>query len=361
MSAEGEGTEVLFCNAVAADATSHDVVLQTLNQWRDMQRPDGKKAPAYFGEENFTGTEPGWEGVPIIFTEVGHPKVPFAKDPVKALETCKGRIVGAFRNASIDKSGTAKFTGRVEYSDPDVDKLHKEGKLALSSGFYSSFDSVGRLTGKVLPDHIIIFKPTPSLRPQDMGAMFLNAAEESKPDIRAVLEGFIDTLKQLLGSSGSAQTPVMNASIAGADGGETMTDDNTTTKLTAAIGERDTEIAALKEKQAIYEKSLEDYKSRIAGYEQVETERKKTEVDATWETIKKTALLPGQIHKPEDEAKLREQWEKDPNTFFLNAVGNRQRVPETGQEGSQFVGNASTDTEKEADAIVAELRQRRRR
>lgn len=451
----GKEDIVFFSNAeTAVEPSSHEVILQTLDQWRTIRKQDGSAAPAYFGESNFAGTEEEWNGVPVIFTNKRHPSVPFSKDPAKALKSCNGRIVGTFKEATLDKTGTTKFRGIVDYSDEDVEKLHGEGKLALSSGFYSKYDKSGKLVGKVIPDHIIVFQPTESFRPQDMGAMFLNATPRG--DLRGLFEGFVSAFRDALGmekidnamggnesfteisdkvraavrdaegitgettnlyvyvqevypdyvvysreasgamvgtlikrswlldpATGSvilgdavevqkivSYEPiesVMNAAQAGTDGGETMTASNQTTTqqndLTAAIGDKDRQIKEWQEKYSLLEQANADYKAKLEGFEQSEQARKKTERDQAWENIKKTALLPGQTHKPEDETKLREQWENDPSGFFMNAVINRPRAPERGLEGSEFVSNASetTDADKEIDTAVEELKRLRRR
>jgi uncharacterized coiled-coil protein SlyX len=327
--------------------TTHTAVLQTLNQWRSLQRENGVTQNAFYSADSFSETN--WAGIPLILTKRGHPTIQYKDDPSRALKSCDGIVIGTVRGASVDSTGTSKFLGDLEFSDPDAERLHTEGKLTLSTGFRANFLPTGEITGKVVPDHVIVFEPTDSFRPQDMGAMFLNAtmagdAMAENIEIKGILSQILETLRGVF--SREELTSALNATTA--DIGSTKME-TTIEALTTTIAERDKAVADITGKLTAME-------TQVKAFQEAEQKRAAETNDALWENVKKNALLPGQYHKPEDEAKLKEMFLTKKDDFYLNAVVNRTKPVETPKEGDEFVANSTPNEGAEIDALVKELK-----
>ena len=362
---------------------THDVIVHSLNRWRDYKRGNTKR-PVYFSVDNFSGTESEWEGLPVIFSNHGHPTVPFRVDPVKALESCQGEIVGAFHSAAVDTAGSPRFVGKVDFSTEDAEDKHQKGNLALSSGFYmaGNHDQLGRLQGKAIPDHILVFEADGPIKQQDPAAMFLNGATDDSPPkvtvgMRDLFEKFKEFMKGYFTNASGAMllkddsydgkeeqvavqvgyVPVMNASNdtdPRTGSGDRMTEIDATKQiegLNATIAERDALLTARTQE-------VEAVKAKLTEFEKLQTDREAADLEAKWTELKTKVLLPGQVKKPEDEAKLKEMFLKDKDSFYLNAVINRPKPSATDREGAEFYGNAGSEEDAEVDALVNELRTR---
>lgn len=205
---QAESKYQLFANA-SPDQSGHQVVLHGLDTWRDYSYPDGTKKLLYFGVDNFSGTEPDWNNTTLIYG-TKHPSASFRQNKESALEECGGREVGSFKDATTILNGSPRFEGSFSFNDSEVQALHDSGELQFSSGFLADIDDEGKLVGKVVPDHILVFKKSKDgLQPQEPLSFFLNAtATETHMDAES--KGYLKSILEVLGKLVPKQ-PVLNA------------------------------------------------------------------------------------------------------------------------------------------------------
>lgn len=84
-----------------------------------------------------------------------------------------------------------------------------------------------------------------------------------------------------------------------------------------------------------HEDELKKANDKLAEFEQKELDKVKAALTAQWETLKKEQIPPGLVHKPEDEQKLREQFETNPHGF-INTLISFGREGGTGKEGEEY-------------------------
>lgn len=156
-------------------APGHETILNTLNKWKAYA--DGQ---TYLAVENFLGTEPLWDQVPLIFAQ-DHPDCDLvSEDLAKALASVtdyKGRpgsIPGYLSGTAVETSGQPRITLTTTFTDPEVQALYEAGVLSLSHGMYADEDEAGHLVGKVRPNHVLVFVQDQTNQPVDQGAMFLS-------------------------------------------------------------------------------------------------------------------------------------------------------------------------------------------
>lgn len=89
---------------------------------------------------------------------------------------------------------------------------------------------------------------------------------------------------------------------------------------------------------------LKKANDKLAEFEQKDLDRIKATLASQWETFKKDNIPPGLVHKPEDEKKLREQFETNPYEFMNTLVGFK-REDGTDKDGTEFesAGISATD------------------
>ena len=157
----------IITNAEFLSIESHDAILQTLER---------EIGGYYFSKEPFEQTVNEWNGAPLIFAQQ-HPNMKLLiLDPEKALKEIDGRIIGQISKAWIDIAGHPRLMGSMKYEDTEVSKLYKNGKLSSSTGFFCNHTD-HTLTGKVIPNHVLLFKEDENNRPKDHGAFILNKEE----------------------------------------------------------------------------------------------------------------------------------------------------------------------------------------
>lgn len=185
------------------EGETHDAILHGL---------DRKVGKLLFSKEPFEPTIDSWNGMPLVFAQAHpEPKDPSAKvNPAifgqnraftqDELDRIDGAIIGEASDAFIESSGHPKLIFTQNFTDetairmfdqglinedqlaksqaavPVALKLLEEGKLSHSSGFICPDDGE-RLTGTVVPNHILEFEETERDQPLDRMSVVLNKTE----------------------------------------------------------------------------------------------------------------------------------------------------------------------------------------
>jgi hypothetical protein len=146
---------------------SHRVIVQALNRWIQY----GPRR-FYYGVDNFRGSEPAWDEVPVIYAQ-RHPDHRLVKsDLAAALASVGGRLVGRMHGSQVFSEGSPRMESQVDLDDPVVEADYRAGRIGLSSAFVSNHDDDGRLNEVVRPNHLLVFPGAD--RQRDQAAMFLN-------------------------------------------------------------------------------------------------------------------------------------------------------------------------------------------
>lgn len=386
-----------------APKETHDAILQVLNR---------KVGKHYFPAESFEQTVSAWDGIPIVFSERDaasdwpagitslHPAFEPYATVIKDTDilNVNGAVIGEIRQPRIDTAGHHKLVGELVFTPekaremfdagilseetykktvPALEKareLMASGRLSHSTGFTAPHDKTDtelRLSGSVVPNHLLVFEEDPFNQPVDQGAIVLNKQDQeagmSDDDTivnagrvisaknKERLKGIVDSIMAFFqdiapdgdttaeGVKNKGEAPAAAVSEPDAVAPVTNKTDDTMdesikkeldeTKLTLA--NKDTEIGELKGQIDALTKELETH--RLAQKE------------AAWQTIK-NKLPPGMVHKPEDEAETRKLFESDPVTF-TNKILDIKTAPETKEEGQVF----SNKEEAKNDPMAAAL------
>jgi len=310
-----------------------DITLQTLETRHP--HPDYPEG-IYYATENFSGTESAWESTDrVIFIPPGKKvehvdHTAFANDPQSEAARHGYRIVGRLNNTRIlnDGDGKPRIKSQVILDDAEAAKFAADKKLSLSDAFDAVINPDGSMSGKVVPNHVILFLKCAKKSdgfcgiPNDGGAGINNLSESNMAD---------DETKGILLSIKDMVTPKDNPLQ--------KTVDNLTAESTA----KDAQIAALtKENEAL--------KVEKTALDNLRAEQEKTRKDGQWIQIK-NLYKPAMFHKPEDEKTARESFEKDPVAFQLANVGNLQTAKPAPAQGASAVGNLG-DPEAKIDMIA---------
>lgn len=310
-----------------------DITLQTLETRHPHPNyPDG----IYYATDNFSGTEPAWEsGDRVIFIPPGKKvehvdHAAFANDPHSEAARHGYRIVGRLNNTRIltGEDGKPRINSQVILDDAEAAKFAADRKLSLSDAFDAAINSDGSMSGKVVPNHVILFLKCAKKSdgfcgiPNDRGAGINNLSEETMAD---------EDTKGILTQIRDAVTPKENPLQ--------KTVDNLTAESTA----KDAQIAALT-------KENESLKAAKISLDNLMAEQEKTRKDGQWAQIK-NLYKPAMFHKPEDEKAARDAFEKDPVSFQLANIGNLATVKGQPAKGTEAIGNLG-DPDAKIDMVA---------
>jgi len=140
--------------------SEHEVVLQGFSQW--LPFPDTNRVPGgrvFYHADAFAPTADAWNEVPILFVPPGlkpvHPDHDaLSRDPVGTAKAHGMRIAGRLNNTRV--TGSQMIADAV-LSDPQAAELAKDNRLGLSTGFDAQINNAGRISGRVVPNHVLVF------------------------------------------------------------------------------------------------------------------------------------------------------------------------------------------------------------
>lgn len=339
---------------LAQKSKPHETILQTLNRWLAYENGD-----TYLSYDSFSGTESDWDAVPVIYAQ-DHPDMQLViSDLDTAVRQVGGTLLppGTVKDTTVIKPGQPRLVTDTIFTDAELQRLYNAGELSLSTGFFAKVDEAGKIVGKVVPNHILIFRQNDVNQPRDKGAMFLNKEEqnvpesEEKPNKGAVfskknlslIEQAIQALTAMVAGLQKGEESETEAAAKAAKQPNTeITDDtmdteklvaleNKTKELTSTIEGQTKELANKDTEIARLNKELSDITAKIAADEE----------NTTWTTIKNT-LPKGWVETPEIEAKTREEWKTNKDAFLIK-VAQLPRVAPTPEEGKEFPNNTGTD------------------
>lgn len=163
--------QAIFSNARQAVDVFENSILQMLNRWI----PD-EQTGRYYPVEPFQETVSGWEGIPLVFAQK-HPDLDlFETDQAAALAQVNGVIAGYTRNPRVVLEGRPRLMAALEVVNEDVVALYHAGQLSLSTAFYAQVRD-RKIVGGIRPNHVLLFKETGTVQPNDYGALVSNTQE----------------------------------------------------------------------------------------------------------------------------------------------------------------------------------------
>jgi hypothetical protein len=379
MSCPGDSTcrpgDTCFFGHSALAGESHTAILQALNRWMAW---GGERV--WYGTENFDGTGADWDRVPVIYAQT-HPDPRLLEDDldaalaaVRTAEGEPGRICGSLSGSRVEATGQPRLESRISFTDPEVDAAYQRGELSLSTAFWSS-SRAGAITGRVRPNHLLVFKAGQPAEeggggvwPRDPGAMFLNSQsgdgmpndkidENAGRAISAASAGklrqALDLLKEFFagmtgegsGEGGeAARRPAAQAQAhTEAQAGESEETDNMADNE-GAIAALRAENEALRAEIAAAKQANE---AATAALNAVEQERR----DQAWASTRDEHVPQGWLAREGAEAELRTEFEQEP-IAFMNRILAHRRAGETPEEGSTAHLNAGSE-QAEINAAMA--------
>lgn len=338
---------------LATSSKPHETILQTLNRWLAYENGN-----TYLSFESFSGTEADWDTVPVIYAQ-DHLDMRLVIENVdEAIRQVGGRLLppGTVTNCSVIKPGQPRLVADTQFTDSDLQKLYNEGKLSLSTGFFAKVDEEGKIIGKVVPNHILIFKQDDTNQPRDKGAMFLNKQEQEMPDSeqitnkgavfskknRSLIEQAVQALTAMM-AGWSADEPEKDVNLAAKQPGSETTDDTMDTEKLTALENKVKELTAKEQEFANTIKTKDEAIAKL----NTELSEMKAKVaadaeNAVWSALK-NELPKGWTETPEIEAKTREEWLANKDAFLIKVAKLPKTAPTT-EEGNEFPNNTGTDS-----------------
>jgi cation transport regulator ChaB len=336
--AVGQRTEIKntssFGPVETVPADAHEAILQGLNQWLPSPYPWVRGGKTYLGIKNFQGTEPKWDTVPMVF----HPGDPVHPDtralrenPEAELARIGARFAGRLQGSTIITAGTPRLSSQLIFEDPEVQKLHAENNLGISTGYDSFTFPSGHMAGLVEPSHVLLFDLRKGIPPNDPRTMFLNTGAKAMPDdteTQGILNRILAALER--NSQGAPASHTNTAS---------QLDPELPAKLEA---ERKAREAA--------EKEAAEARAKIAEYEAAEKKKAEEAHEAKWVEAK-NLMSKGATHKPEDEKALRAEFDADPIGFAVKLIHENLGKKDPGRQAqgstAHYNGPAPMKTDEE--------------
>lgn len=168
-----------FGFGVRNNPAGHYTILQSLNRWFDFSDVGGRKL--YYDVDNFRGTEPKWDNVPMIFAKY-HPDINQMKriqngDVESVVKEMGGYVCGEISSSTVTTAGQPRLEALTSFYYPDLEARYHRGEIALSTGFFCDPDESGRIQGQVRPNHVLVFVQDEQNQPRDYGSGFLNTRQ----------------------------------------------------------------------------------------------------------------------------------------------------------------------------------------
>lgn len=173
--------------------SSHDAILHTLDrayEYNDIF--------VDMSSEEFGKSIDAWNDAILTFGNA-HMDMGFADSaPKLAAITSDNVVVGKITNPRIDTAGHARLMATFEYLEEyaeELDRLTSEGRLSLSTGFYSTLGEqteggVYHITD-IKPNHVLLFVEDEYNRPRDLSSGLINkegeeVTKEEETDLAAI-------------------------------------------------------------------------------------------------------------------------------------------------------------------------------
>ncbi len=323
--------------------TEHETVLHALNRWLPYEEHGTQ---VYLDSQFFKGTESQWNQVPAIFA----PRHP---DPDKiregrlqeALDEVGGRVCGSHSNATVYERGQPRLAIKTNFTDPEVQALYDEGKIAVSSGMRATFSPLtGRMSERVVPNHVLYFVPSDSFLPRDPSAMLLNAREVTPMnDDKTILETMKAGFENIAAMLTNTKTPKPPA------GDGAMNEEKVTDLMNQIEGLK----KSFADTNTAKDQQIADLKNQIEALTPTLDQIKNSAADIEWNGVKST-LPTGVLHGEGREDALRKLYTDDPRAFIADVLPKMKVNLENAmrREGDRIVMSDSdiaamaTDVEK---------------
>jgi len=362
-----KGQVIAFGNAEliqSITSDTHQTILQGLNRW--MKYDNGEQY--YLDAEAFQGTETAWDQSPVIFAQA-HPEdfdlvdndLETALSQLKDYKGRPGSICGSLSGSDVIIPGQPRLSSKVTFDNPEIQALYEKGKLSLSTGFTCTPGNDGRLTGKVRPNHVLIFVVDDHNQPRDKAAMLLNLKKEEDMDAthagRVISDKNKSRFKQALDALTSLFSEMVPEDVAQQETippvipavnqeGDEMADTELKNQIDAAkatITAKDTEIANKDAEIKKLTNAQTEFQNKLVKIEQ---DRK----DADWISVKNT-IPPGWIDTTEHETEIRAMAENEPLKFVAKLAAHRLN-PDTKENGQQNAQNTETPAVRRGIGII---------
>jgi len=337
----------------------HRLVLQKLNSWIEYDNGD-----TYLALENFTGTEAKWDKAHLLYG-LQHPSMKaLLADPDAEIARAGLQKAGVLKESEVFSTGQPRAESTAEFHLPEVEKLWREGRLGVSTGFFALPDGEGGIEGKVEPNHVLLFPIDDENQPRDPGAYFLNKRGQEAPmdeyanegkvisrsnaeALRKAIASLKALFKNMTGEEPEEQPPEKKADVKEKDSKKKEVENMDETKLAELqnqITEKDAALAKLQKEMEAKDQQLKEYLQKAANERWAAT---------------KARLRPG-VLKKEPEEKVRERFENDPYAF-INMLLEVKTPDEQEEEGETFLNKQKKDAEKQAEQDEKDLQEFRER
>lgn len=372
------GPRCFFTHA-SSENGSHEATLQALNRWMVFKNHrTGEDEQFYYATDNFVPTATQWDVTPLIFAQ-NHPDPSLVKKDlqaalksVKTIDGKDGYICGSIVNSRVITEGNPRLSADTVFDDPAIEKMYKEGKVALSSAFFCPNDSSGHLNGPVEPNHVLVFVADPKNQPRDLGSgWWHNQADklEGNDVIKQIIAKIHKAIDGIGGVDDSStkddeRPPVndfKNQSPSG-DGGDTMTpeDQKKIEELDAQIKRLQEERDALaKTNKANEDKMAELVKTNKANLDAM-AEMKKTldgieveKAEKTWTNLRDTQVPRGWLVGDKAEETQKAEFNKDKVAYLNKILVHRRENPKE-EVGQAFTNQCDANDDAKLNAVLSE-------
>lgn len=327
---------------VSNKTNTHDAILQTLN----------REIGGYcFPVDAFTNSVDAWGGIPLIYAE-DHPDMElFDTDQDAALKKINGEIVGSIKKPHIATDGHPRLMGQLKNTNMDVSALISDGKASISTGFRGAANEDKEIT-EVVPNHVLIFKEDLNNMPKDHGAFILNKTDyiefRNAGEIIAASNSHIIDKKKESTNMEEAKKLSAQLEMANKELGSVTSQLDIANKM---IDDQKTALEVANKETETQKSTIDTQDATIKEYKQKEADTLATTRDGQWKTI--TENLPvGLTHKEDDAKALRDEWDADPFGFSAKYLPMAQKVPGTGESGSEYVPGVTSDEAADLKAIT---------
>ena len=347
----------------ATHAKSHDVTLQTL---------DADLRGTFYAKEAFEQSLNLWDGLPLVFAKK-HPDFnDFERDQSHALKDINGKIVGSVTKPFINLTGHPRLMGKLDITDPEIDKLITNGAASVSTAFAYEANTDNVLIS-IQPNHVLIFQEDRQNYPKDRGSLIMNKEDDKIPYLDIILSEVRSFFTAILAKArdGESKAGLNSESKAEANSNKTkevweknkmdkveelavelqaknieLATTNTQfeqlkTSTAKTIDELNTKISGYETAKTALESKLGSANEQITAFEKANADALTAQLDGQWDTLKKEQIPPGMTNKDEDEKALHTLFTEHPYEFITRLV-TFNKVDGTNGEGEAYNAGGSS-------------------